>query len=278
MSGTLQDFDARILLFGCGKMAGAMLHRWLAKGLPPAQVTAVRHSGAPVADNVAVHTSAAGLAVPDILCIGVKPQQFATLATQISPLVGPQTLVVSMMAGIEISSLRAALQTSAPQTSAPIVRIMPNMPVAAGLGVVVVTGAMPHTARTMLDTLLAPLGTVHALADESALDAVTALTGCGPAFFYAFADALAEAAGQLGLSAADGDALTRAMLFGAASTLQTSAKSAPELARDVASPGGMTQAGLDVLAKENALHQLIDATLRAAVRRGGELAALAGQG
>lgn len=270
MTAALQSFGARILLFGCGKMAGAMLHRWLAEGLNRAQVTAVRRSGAMLADGVMVVTGSAGLPQPDVLCIGVKPQQFSALAAQIAPLVGPQTLVVSMMAGIEIASLRAALQTSAP-----IARVMPNMPVADGLGVVAFTGEMPDAARAMFDALLAPLGMACPLADEAALDAVAALTGCGPAFFYAFADAMAGAAMQLGISGGDADALTRATLFGAASTLRNTSKSAQELAREVASPGGMTQAGLDVLAQESALSRLMAATLEAAAQRGRALAALA---
>ncbi len=270
MNGALRRFDASILLFGCGKMAGAMLHRWLADGMDPAQVVAVRKSGASVADGVTVVTNGRGLAAPDILCIGVKPQQFAALAPQISPLIGAKTLVLSMMAGIEITSLRAALQTSAP-----IARIMPNMPVADGLGVVAFTGEMPDATRAMFDALLAPLGMVCPLADEAALDAVAALTGCGPAFFYAFAEAMAGAAMQLGIAGDDADALTRATLFGATSTLRNTRKSAQELAREVASPGGMTQAGLDVLAQESTLSRLMAATLEAAALRGRALAALA---
>ena len=270
MNNALRDFDARILLFGCGKMAGAMLHRWLAEGLNPAQVNAVRRSGARVADGVTVVPNGSGLTTPDILCIGVKPQQFGALAAQISPLIGPKTLVLSMMAGVEIASLRAALQTPAP-----ILRIMPNMPVADGLGVVAFTGEMPDAARAMFDALLAPLGMVCPLVDEAALDAVAALTGCGPAFFYAFAEAMAGAAVRLGIGGDDADALTRATLFGAASTLRNTSKSAQELAREVASPGGMTQAGLDVLAQESALSQLMAGTLEAAAQRGHALAALA---
>ena len=266
---SLRKVAASITIFGCGRMAGAMLSRWLDVGLAPAQITAIRESGIPVAPSVATLGDAEGLPAPDILLVGVKPQQFTALAPVITPLAGPKTLVLSILAGVPMARLDEAFPDAGS-----IIRLMPNMPVATGRGVVARLGdASVHD--TALTALLTALGHVQPVADERAFDLVTALAGCGPAFTYRFAAALAAAGERLGLSATDAAALARLTLSGAAETVTTSPDTLAELADAVASPGGMTQAGLDVLDADGALVQLMTDTLRAARDRGAELAVLA---
>lgn len=266
---SLASFDGDILIYGCGTMAGAMLRRWLDCGLPPARVTAVRQSGAPVADGVRVVKDAAGMPPPAVLLIGVKPAAFPTLAPAIAALAGPDTLVLSIMAGIALEDLALAL----PDAGA-IVRAMPNLPVADGRGIVATVGNIAVSADR-LDALMAPLGLVHPMQDEAGFNLVTALTGCGPAFVYRFVGALAGAAVRLGLDEGDADRLARAMVAGAAATIAESPESPSALAASVASPGGMTQAGLDVLDSDGRLAALMADTLRAARERGREMAAAA---
>ena len=265
---TLARFKNDIVIYGAGTMAGAMLSRWLEVGLSPAMVAGVRKSGAPIADGVQVTNDASTITTaPQVLIIGVKPQMFDTVKDDIARIAGKDTLVISIMAAIPIEALTAAL----PRAGA-IVRAMPNLPVATGEGVVATVGTTSTKFAKRLSALLAPLGMTYALNDEAAFNLTTALTGCGPAFVYRFAGALAGAAGRLGLQPDDADKLARATIMGAASILQRTDESTMELAAAVASPGGMTQAGLDVLDNDGRLHTLMSDTLRAAVDRGRELA------
>jgi pyrroline-5-carboxylate reductase len=267
----LSGFAGRLTIFGCGTMAGAMLSRWLACGLPAGRVTAIRASGAAVAPGVKTLTDASGESAPDILLMGIKPLQLAALEADIAQLAGPDTLVLSILAGVPVDRLRAGL----PDAGA-IVRLMPNMPVEYGRGIVARLGdAGPHAA--VLDALLTPLGHVQPVTDEKAFDLVTALAGCGPAFAYRFAAALAAAGERLGLPQDDAITLARLTVTGAAETIAASDTPLASLADAVASPGGMTQAGLDVLDANGTLVQLLTDTLRAARDRGTELAALVDQ-
>lgn len=263
----LGHFGESITIFGCGAMAGAMLSRWIDCGLAEDKVTAISPSGRTAPGGVATRTSADGIPAPDILLIGFKPQQFALAAPAAESLAGPETLVVSILAGVTIEELARAF----PRARG-VARVMPNMPVATGRGVVATHGVADGPAGAPLRKLLATLGHVQPIADESGFEAVTALTGCGPAFVYRFAQALAGAATRLGIDPADADPLARAMLAGAAATLAESEDGPLALAEAVASPGGMTQAGLDILDSDGRLAALMAETLRAARERGRALA------
>lgn len=267
-SSPLARFQGDLLIFGCGTMAGAMLTRWLDVGLPARCLTAIRPSGTAAPGGVRTLTTAEGLAAPQVLLIGVKPQVFATVAGDVARLAGPDTLVVSIMAGITLEDLATALPDAGS-----IVRVMPNLPVAQGHGVTLRVG-VPNSMELAdaLDALLAPLGHVHALADETGFNLVTALTGCGPAFVYRFVATLAGAAVRLGLDEKDADVLARVTVAGAAASIASSGRTPTEMAAAVASPGGMTQAGLDVLDSDGRLAALLAETLRAARDRGRELA------
>jgi pyrroline-5-carboxylate reductase len=251
-------------------MAGAMLGRWLAVGLDPAAVVAIRKSGLAPAAGVATTKDARGLVAPDILLLGIKPQHFGKVKDAITSLTGPKTLVLSIMAGVNLEQLKAEFPDAAA-----IVRLMPNMPVAYGEGIVAQLGD-PGAHAPALAALLAPLGYSHVVADERSFDLVTALTGCGPAFAYRFVAALAAAGERLGLPAEDAESLARLTVSGAARGMAASSEPVAALAQAVASPGGMTQAGLDVLDADGVLIQLLTDTLRAARDRGAELAAAAG--
>jgi len=267
----LAGFSGDMVIFGCGTMASAMLHRWLECGLDPARVTAIRPSGTPVAPDVAVHGTADGMVEPGLLLLGIKPQMLGTLAEQIEPLAGPNTLVISILAGVDIEELQRLL----PRAGC-VVRAMPNLPVATGNGVVATVGdAHDPAVAKLVGALMAPLGLVYPMVDESGFNLITALTGCGPAFLYRFVSALAGAAARLGIDSADAERLARATVAGAAGAVADAPESMSALAAAVASPGGMTQAGLDVLDSDGRLVALMAETLRAARDRGRELAAAA---
>jgi pyrroline-5-carboxylate reductase len=205
----------------------------------------------------------------DTVLLGVKPQTIDDAAQTLAPAIGPQTVVLSILAGTEIASLAARL----PAAQA-IVRIMPNLAAAIGKSPLGLFGqGLDAAGKGQLEDLLAPLGTPEWLASEAQLDAVTALAGSGPAFVYRVIDALAAGGSALGLDPEQAARLALTMVEGAAS-LAAAANAAPvELAARVTSPGGTTAAGLAVLDHDRALETLIAETLRAARDRGAELAA-----
>lgn len=275
MTKSLSRFGQRIVLFGCGNMAGAMLGRWLVAGLDPALVTAIRPSGEAVGKNVrVVATPDEAQANPDILMIGVKPQMLGALADDIASLVGPDTIILSILAGVTIEDLRTRFAAGAAR-----MRVMPNMPVRTGMGVVGLAGAEgKDKPRDTITRLMSPLGHLEWIEDEAQFDALTALTGSGPAFVYRFVDAMRAGGERLGFDTDTALRLARATLAGAAAQLAESELTPTELAAQVASRGGMTQAGLDVLDEDARLASLMTDTLRAARARGRELAALAREG
>lgn len=263
---SLTGFSTPLTLIGCGNMAGAMLARWLDLGLAPALVTVVRPSGKPVADGVGVVRDLAEVGASDgIVMLGFKPQQLGALADEVATSLGPDTTVVSILAGVTVADLRERFADRA------LVRAMPNMPVREGQGVVILAGDRAEA----VDALMYGLGHCQWLADESAFDLYTALAGSGPAFVYRFIEAMAAAGMRLGLPEAESQAITRAMVTGAAASAARSPLCPGELVTQVTSKGGMTQAGLDVLDEDGKLVALLTQMLRAARDRGKELAEIA---
>jgi len=266
-------WPAHVLLIGCGNMAGAMLARWLDCGLPPARVTVIRPSGKPVADGVTVRT---GLSEPvaagTVVLLGCKPQQLPDVSSALSGLIGENATLLSILAGVPVDRLRAAFG----QAGA-IVRCMPNLPVRIGRGVstLYAEAAAPQAVRTVASDLCAPLGLVEWLDDEALFDAATALAGCGPAFVYRFIDALGAAGTHLGLDPAQAARMALATVEGAAIGAADGDVTPAAMADAVASKGGMTREGLDVLDRPDGLAALLVETLRAARDRGAALAALA---
>lgn len=258
--------SAPLTLIGCGNMAGAMLRRWLDCGLEPGRVKAVRPSGAPVAEGVHVLT-AVPEALDGIVLIGVKPQKLDEVAPALAAAIGPDTLLLSILAGVEQASLRARFPLVEE-----VVRVMPNTPVAIGKGAVgLFADRLGGTAREIVDRLMAPLGTAEWVEDEALFDVVAALAASGPAFVFRFIDALAAGAAELGLPREQAARLALATVDGAGALAAAAGESPHELAERVASPGGMTREGLNVLDGEDALRSLVLRTLDAAVRRSREM-------
>ncbi|MBW8745821.1 MAG: pyrroline-5-carboxylate reductase [Sphingomonas sp.] len=254
-------------------MAGAMLRRWLDCGLDPREVTVIRKSGAPVAEGVTVLTAPPpDGAVPALVLLGVKPQMLDLVAPDLAPMLSEETLLVSILAGVELEALRRRFPV--PRT---IVRAMPNTPVAVGQGVVALADASAEQAgRDRAEALMQPLGLVEWV-DESLFDVVTAMAGSGPAFLFRFIDALAEAGTDAGLPADQAARFALATVQGSATLAAAADESPRELADRVASPGGSTRRGLDVLDEDNGLNPLIRNTLTAAILRNREMAEAARQ-
>ena len=259
-------FPAPAWLAGCGNMAGAMVAGWRAAGVELGGVTAIRPSGTPV-KGVETLTDYPDGEVPKFVMLGFKPQKLDEVAPLLAPRLGAQTVIVSLLAGAEVASLRARF----PGVRA-IVRALPNLPVAIGAGVTALFG--DEGGLDEVTALMRPLGLVVPTASEAGLAAVGAIAGAGPAYVARFADALAAAGTAHGVEA-DGLGIALQTLVGTAALMQATGEDGAALARRVASPGGTTQAGLDVLDDGDALNRLVEATIAAAVARGRELAAAA---
>lgn len=254
-------------------MGGALLRGWLAESAPVIRVI----DPLPGAD---VRRLAEGRRVclnpppgeSDVVVLGVKPQQFSQAAEAIRAFCGRSTRVISIMAGVRIEQLVDRLGVSQ------VVRAMPNTPGAIGRGVTVF--AAPATAcpedLALARTLLAPLGEVHGPVDEALMPAVTALSGSGPAYVFLLAELMAKAGEAQGLPPALSARLARRTVEGAGALLSASADEPAALRQAVTSPGGTTQAALDVLTGADAMEQLIGQAIAAAARRDRELSGEAG--
>ena len=256
----------KILLIGCGNMGGAMLAGWLAGGLDPAGFTVVDPFLAEAPAGVTLQRE-----LPegqfDAVLLGVKPQLLGEVAPSVAKLAGQGTLLLSILAGVELASLTARFPGADGY-----VRIMPNLAAAIGKSPIALAAqGLDEQAKTQVAALMSPLGTPEWL-DENLFDVVTALAGSGPAFVYRFIDALAAGAAALGMAPDQAERLAVAMVEGAAALASASPHGPGELARRVASPGGTTEAGLKVLDADAALARLAHATLKAATDRSVEMA------
>ena len=260
------NFD-RILLVGCGNMAGAMLRGWIAGGLDPARFAVFDPAGPELPEGVALLAELPRESAFNAVLLGVKPQLLGKVAPQVGPLVGQGVTLLSLLAGIDLVTLTEAFPRSAAQ-----VRVMPNLAVEIGKAPIALSEhGLDEGGKAALVALMEPLGAPEWVS-ETSFDLVTALAGSGPGFVYRFIDALAVAAAELGLPREQADRLALATVEGAAALAAASPHSPGELARRVASPGGMTQEGLDVLDRDHALVGLLTETLRAARDRGEQLA------
>ncbi|WP_343518497.1 pyrroline-5-carboxylate reductase [Sphingomonas sp.] len=255
-----------VLLVGCGRMGGAMARGW--QGAHRVRVfdpmAADLPEGAERLDALADVEASGELAV----VLAVKPQVFPSIAESLRPLAVRDALLVSIMAGITLQGLDDALG------SARTVRTMPNTPAAIGQGI---TAAVAGREVRMGDfaavnALLAPTGQVVWLDDEAQIDAVTAVSGSGPAYFFRFTEALAKAGADEGLPAALAMQLARATFTGAAALAAADPAELAELRRQVTSPGGTTAAGLAQLDQDDAIDRLARAVVEAAAARSRELA------
>ena len=252
-------FTGPIWLLGCGNMAGAMLAGWLDAGIDPAQVTVIRPTGRDVAPGIRVLTQLPDGEVPALVLLGFKPRTLDDVAPALAPALDENTILVSILAGVEQASLRARFP--APRT---IVKAMPNLPVRLRKGVTNLYSDTPDAeARGRVARLLAALGHAEWFDEELLFQAAGIVSGAGPAFLFRFIDALAAAGEAAGLPADQSARLALHMTQGAAALAAASDADPAELARRVASPGGTTEAGLKVLDRDDALRTLFARTVAA---------------
>ena len=267
----LQNITGTIALAGAGKMGGAMLTGWLAQGLEPGHVVVIEPApsaeiSALAAKGVKLNPKDAGTI--ETLVLAVKPQLFRDASVALKPLVTPSTLVVSIMAGRTVGFLEKHLPNAA------VVRAMPNTPAAIGRGITVAVSAknVSHSQRATADALLRATGSVEWVDDETLIDAVTAVSGSGPAYVFLLAEELARAGVEAGLPAELATKLARETVAGSGELLHRSDQSAETLRQNVTSPAGTTAAALSVLMGKDGLQQLMIRAVAAATARSKELA------
>jgi pyrroline-5-carboxylate reductase len=270
----MKEWPARLVLVGAGKMGGAMARGWLDAGLPPSSLVIREPNPSPGIASLAVSRGVAlnpqGAAPPEMLALAIKPQSLDQAAPGIAPLATENTLVLSIIAGKTIANLKARL----PLARA-FVRAMPNTPAAIGRGVTAAFASAEVSAdqRRWCERLLGAVGTFFWLEEESAIDAVTAISGSGPAYVFALTEALASAAEKLGLPRELSMSLARGTVEGAAELMGREKETSPATLRsNVTSPGGATAAALTVLQGPGGLDDLMARATAAARARAAEMA------
>lgn len=272
-NGSLHGFSGPLVLLGAGKMGGALLQGWLRLGLDPARVVVLEPSpSAPVMSlagrGVRLNPEFGTLSNVAAMVIAIKPQVAADVVATLGPMIGPNTLVVSIMAGRTLGFLSTAFKGAGG-----IVRAMPNTPAAIGRGITVAVARRASAAQHELaHRLLAATGTVEWIEDETLMDAVTAVSGSGPAYVFLLAEALAQAAAAAGLPRPLAARLARETIAGSGELLHQSALEAATLRENVTSPGGTTAAALAVLMGNDGLVPLMTKAVAAATARSRELA------
>ena len=259
-----------VLLIGAGNMGGALVAGWRrAHALSPGDL--IIRDPFPGRDALAAADWGASLNGPDSLMaaaktvvLAVKPQTWRAAAEAVAALLAPGATVVSIVAGVRAADLAQGFGGRV------IARVMPTTAAAIGRGAASVWSADP-AARRAARALFAPLGTVVDIADEDLMHAATGASGSGPAYVYAMVEALEAAGAAAGLDAAAARDLARATVIGAAALLEAGGEDAAVLRRQVTSPGGTTQAGLEVLTGGKALEMLMIRTVAAAAARSREL-------
>ena len=271
-NNALQNINGTIVLAGAGKMGGAMLSGWLAQGLDPTRAAVIEpHPSedirAHLAKGVRLNPSPQDSGTVAAFVVALKPQAFREAAPVLKPYIGAATLVVSIMAGTTMASLGEVL-------GGHVVRAMPNTPAAIGRGITVAVAAKDVSAaqRETADSLLRATGLVEWVTDEGLMDAVTAVSGSGPAYVFLLAEELARAGVAAGLPEALATKLARETVSGAGELLHRSELSATTLRQNVTSPAGTTAAALEVLMGKDGLQSLLTGAVAAATKRSKELA------
>jgi pyrroline-5-carboxylate reductase len=271
-SDALKNFTGSLVLAGAGKMGGAMLSGWLDGGLDPRRVTIIEPhpSGEThgfVARGVHLNPDFKTIGTADILVLAVKPQMFRDAGPQLRAMVGASTLVVSIMAGTTIAAISDVC-------GGRVIRAMPNTPAAIGRGITVAVAAKKVSAsqRAVADALLRAIGSVEWVTEESLMDAVTAVSGSGPAYVFLLAEELARAGVAAGLPPDLATKLARETVAGSGELLLRSPESATTLRQNVTSPGGTTAAALEVLMGTGGMQTLLTRAVAAATQRSKDLA------
>ncbi|UTD27714.1 pyrroline-5-carboxylate reductase [Bradyrhizobium sp. WD16] len=266
----LAGVSGPLVLAGAGKMGGAMLAGWLAGGLDPNVVTVIEPTPSEDIRALAargVRLNSGDTAIAEVLVLAIKPQMFTKASAALRAFVGPSTLVVSIMAGKPIAAIAAGC-------GGDVVRAMPNTPAAIGRGMTVAVAAREVSAaqRALSDALLRATGSVEWVDDEALMDAVTAVSGSGPAYVFLLAEELAKAGVAAGLPPQLAATLARETVAGAGELLHRSDLDAAVLRQNVTSPGGTTAAALNVLMAADAMPRIMIEAIAAATKRSRELA------
>ncbi|HMM14549.1 MAG TPA: pyrroline-5-carboxylate reductase [Parvibaculum sp.] len=265
-----------LVLVGAGKMGGALLSGWLAQGLAPRQVFVRDPAPSPeiarlIAERgIPLNFSIADIAArkPAVVVLAVKPQSMAAVLPELGALVSPDTLFISIAAGTSLLRLEELLGGGLHA-----VRAMPNTPASVSRGITVACANARVTAeqREQAASLLGAVGEVGWVESEPLIDAVTAISGSGPAYVFHLAECLAAAGEALGLDPELSARLARATVSGAGEMLHRLDETPATLRKNVTSPGGTTAAALDVLMGEGGLSQLLRRATAAARDRSREL-------
>jgi pyrroline-5-carboxylate reductase len=270
----LSDISRRgLVLLGCGKMGTALLEGWLAGGLPPASITVIEPKPSPRLEALAgegLRLNADLPPDPAVAVLAVKPQMMGDALPRLAALGDGGSLFLSIAAGTPIASLEAVLGSRTP-----VVRAMPNTPAAVGRGITALVGNAHADARQLAvaEALMGAVGQTVRLEDERAMDAVTAVSGSGPAYVFLLIESLAAAGEAEGLPEDLALALARATVVGAGALAESSPSPPAQLRIDVTSPGGTTAAALAVLMREtDGLPALMRRAVAAAAERSRELA------
>lgn len=264
-----------LLLVGCGKMGEAMLRGWLASGIAAAGIVVIDPSGATAIaalPGVSVHKDASTLPQdlkPEVMVLAVKPQMMAEACAPLRRLAGADTLILSIAAGKTLGWFADIFGATAP-----VVRSMPNTPAAIGRGITV---AVPNAATSaeqsaIAKALLEAVGEALLAEDEGLIDAVTAVSGSGPAYVFLLIECMTEAGVQAGLPRAMASRLAMVTVAGAGALALESGEDPAVLRRNVTSPNGTTQEALSVLMAEDGLQPLMTRAIASAARRSRELA------
>jgi pyrroline-5-carboxylate reductase len=268
------NLSGPLLLVGAGKMGGALLAGWLGQGLDQAAIHVQDPAPSPEAvamlasHGIRVRPQAELPVPPAVIVVAVKPQIMDEVLPALAPYLGPSSVVLSIAAGRTLANLAAHL----PAGTA-IVRAMPNTPAAIGQGMTVAcaSGEVTRDQALLCTRLLEAVGEVIWIEDERLMDAVTAVSGSGPAYVFLLAECLAEAGIAAGLEPELAARLARATVSGAGELLRRSDLSAAELRQNVTSPKGTTAAALEVLMGKDGFAELLKRAVAAAAKRSGEL-------
>lgn len=257
-----------LVMLGCGKMGSALLQGWLAGGVLTDAVYVIDPNPSDWLQSTGVRVNADLPDEPAVLMVAVKPQMMKDALPQAERFGGGGTLILSVAAGTPIKAFEEAFGVGTR-----IVRSMPNTPAAVGKAITAIVGNKEATAEDLdlAEALLGAVGQVVRLANEAQIDAVTGISGSGPAYIFYMIDALAAAARAEGLPEALAMHLAKATVAGAGVLAEQSDETPEQLRINVTSPNGTTQAGLEVLMGEGGLAPLIRKTVAAATHRSREL-------
>lgn len=265
---TVIKWPKKIWIIGCGNMGGSIVQAWLDQGAPASNITIIDPTPSRLPEGLTARADYPDDEQPELVLLSVKPHMLGDVAPELAMHGGAKTTLVSILAGTELDILAGAFPGIGT-----IVRLMPNMAVTVGKSpMIMISDSDAPGLKENLNNLFSPLGPPEWLANEDQMHLATALSGSGPAFLFRVIDALAVSAGELGMEKDQAARLALAMVEGAAELAARAEDSPGTLADRVASPGGVTRKGLDVLDAEGRVNLLMKDVLKAAMERNREMA------